>query len=187
MPKSNRLRGDFMNLKDFLQEIINSEVEDWTVNSCWGAGAGPSYFNQFLVWNTRDDAFHNLEINSHSMVGSYKKNLSISIAWGLEHNDNFVEKWANSFPDSRASSSFVDFFYNGVLVLREIIVSVDGGRCYIPLPKREFDNKTNEITRLYISKGKSKFMEMLNSFSSTCNYNRYLSQTSIEVSDESWS
>lgn len=178
-----------MKLDEFLKNIIHSKIEDWTVISCWGGNSGPSFLNQFIVWNSGSGEFQNLEIESHSMVASYRNNLSIMIAWGLKHNDNFIEEWANNFSVQRAASDFVDFFYNGALVLREIIVSVDGGRCYLPLPKLEFDNKGKKVTRLYVSKYKSRFVEMLNKFSSTYNYNyrNYLSQSGIEVVDERWS
>lgn len=175
-----------MRLEDYLQEVINSNEEDWSVISCWGAGSGPSYLDQFTVWNKGNKEFHNIEIESHSMVASYKKNLSISIAWGLRHNDNFIEEWANKFPDSKAMSSYLDFFYNGVLVLREIIVSVDGGRCYLPLPKREIDDTNYTTKRLYISNVKSDFVRMLNSFSNTRDYERYLKESGIELINGSW-
>lgn len=175
-----------MKLDDFLKNIINSKVEDWTVISCWG-GSGPSFLNQFRVGITGSGEFQSLEIESHSMIASYKNNLSIMIAWGLKHNDNFIEEWANDFSDQRAASDFVDFFYNGVLVLREIIVSVDGGRCYLPLPKLEIDGKSKKVTRLYVSKHKSKFVDMLNKLSSTYDYENYLSRSGIETVDGQWS
>ncbi|MTI67520.1 MAG: hypothetical protein FH753_13120 [Firmicutes bacterium] len=175
-----------MNLSEFSKEIMNSNIDDWTINSCWGAGAGPSYLNQFTVWNTGDDKFHNIEIDSHSMIASYKRNLAISIAWGLNHNDDFCEDWANDFPDSRAMSSYIDFFYNGVLVYRDIIVSVDGGRCYIPLPKREFDKKNHKVTRLSVTRQQYEFIKMINQFASTYNYDSYFKRTNIEIVEENW-
>lgn len=175
-----------MNLNEYLNEIMGSSVDDWTVISCWGAGSGPSYLDKFIVWNTGDDKFHNIEINSHSMVASYKKNLSISIAWGLEHNNDFREDWANDFPDSKAMSSYIDFFYNGVLVYRDIIVSVDGGRCYIPLPNMEFDEKTHKIIDLSVTWQQYEFIKMINKFESSCDYDSYFSRTNIKLIEESW-
>lgn len=175
-----------MNLKAYLYEIVNAGIKDWSVISCWGAGAGPSYLNKFTVWNSGQDEFRNLEIDSHAMIASYKKNLSISIAWGLEHNDNFIEEWANGFSNPKATSEYVDFFYNGILVLREIIVSVDGGRCYLPLPKQEIDTGTRTVTRLYVSKEKSEFVRMLNNFSSGRDYDLYLKQSGIDINDGDW-
>ena len=47
-------------------------------------------------------------------------------------NDNFLEPWANGFPDPRARGNIADVFYNSALVLREHYVVVDGGRAYLP-------------------------------------------------------
>ena len=68
------------------------------------------------------------------MVAAYKPDVSITLAWGLELNNNFREEWANKFHDPRASSHYVDIFFNNALVHREIYVIVDGGRAKLPLP-----------------------------------------------------
>ena len=40
---------------------------------------------------------------------------------------NISESWANSFPEPRGQSEFIDFVYNGNLVYRESFVVVDSG------------------------------------------------------------
>lgn len=56
------------------------------------------------------------------------------------------EDQTNVFPDKTATSNFVDFFYSGVLFYRDIYVSVDGGRCSLPLPKMVIDEGTGKRT-----------------------------------------
>ncbi len=50
------------------------------------------------------------------------------------HNKNFKEPWANKHPDSKATSYWYNLSYDGSLIERYILVSVDGGRATLPLP-----------------------------------------------------
>src|SRR5680860_1730819 len=133
-----------MNLKEYSKMIIGSTKEDWNLITCWGFGAGPSYLERSSVWTTNENKFSNMEVESQGMVASFKHDLSISMAWGISSNPDFKEEWANKFSEHHASSGFVDFFHNGALVFRDIYVSVDGARCRLPLPDREFDEETHK-------------------------------------------
>ncbi|GED14806.1 hypothetical protein [Aneurinibacillus migulanus] len=175
-----------MNLTEFMDKVLTAQKEDWTINVCWGGGSGPSYYNNITVWKTGDDEFHSLDIDSHSTVASLKTDLSISLAWGMEHRDNFMEEWANKFPDPKATSSFIDFFYNGTLVYRDIYVTVDGGRVSIPLPDREIDDKTYEVTRYSIPKKKYELFKLINGSGSTYDYDNYIQRAGIEIVDDKW-
>jgi len=64
------------------------------------------------------------------------------------HNDNFVEPWANNHPDSSATSYWCNLLYNGDLIERYILVSIDGGRAIMPLPDRN-TLKVNLLTLEY--------------------------------------
>lgn len=175
-----------MNLKEYQDRILNTSENDWTHIPCWGAGSGPSYLNQFSVWNTGAGEFSNIDIDSHSNIISLKQDLSISIAWGISHNNDFFEGWANNFPDSHATSSFLDFFYNGQLIFRDIYVTVDGGRCNIPLPKLILNKNTHKIDRLVVPIVKYQFFQLLNNIESNVDYHDYFNRTGIEVIDENW-
>lgn len=77
--------------------------------------------------------------DKHSSIATLKNNLAISLRYGISHNDNFVEKWANSFPDEHAKSFYIELFYNENVVYRNVVVSVDGGRGLILLPSYDMD------------------------------------------------
>jgi hypothetical protein len=64
--------------------------------------------------------------------------LRIRVRWDDEgrHVKDFREPWANKHPDSSASSHWYDLSYDGALVERFILVSVDGARAELPLPDR---------------------------------------------------
>ncbi len=55
------------------------------------------------------------------------------------HNDDFREKWANRFLDPHAISYYYDLYYGATRLRRFILVSVDGGRALLPLPKSAMD------------------------------------------------
>ncbi len=76
-----------------------------------------------------------VEIEEHSSLLVFRKDLRISIAMGLRHSTEFLEDWAQKFPDKHATSTWVDFRYNGVPVLRELTVHVDGARAALPPPR----------------------------------------------------
>lgn len=172
-----------MTLEEYERIILDAERDGWTKIGCWGAGAGPSYHDALSVWTKGSGEFHNIEIDSHAEIFSLKSDLNISIACGISHNDDFIEEWANSFPDKKASSSFVDFFYCNQLVFRDIYVSVDGGRARIPLPDMEFNHKEQKVARYTVPRKKYSFFSLLNGGD---DYNRYFDRTGIAIVDQPW-
>lgn len=167
-----------MTLKEYENLIVNTDKNDWTE-----IGYGPLYLNEFGVWTKGSGEFDNIKIHSHHSYMSLKKNLLVSVAWGLKQNNNFREDWANGFPDPQASSGLVDFFYSGILVYRDIYVSVDGGRAVLPLPKIERNPETYQIERLTVSETRYKFFRLLNRMDA---YDRYITGARIETENREW-
>lgn len=126
-----------MTLDDLLNVVITGTAEDWHVIGCWGYGTGPSYRYalQNVTRHSPSGPITYVEVTSHAMTATLKRDVDIAIAWGLTSLEDFQEPWAQSFPDPQASSSFVDIFYRGNLVFRETYVSVDGGRVKLPIPE----------------------------------------------------
>lgn len=59
---------------------------------------------------------------------------------------NFQEEWANRHPDPHATGYWCDIYYAATHVSRNILVSVDGGRAMLPLPRqRGIDGKLTEV------------------------------------------
>lgn len=59
-----------------------------------------------------------------------------TVADGEELVEDFVEPWANSFPDSRASSFQVELRYHATVLERLLFVRCDGLRYRLPAPDR---------------------------------------------------
>ncbi len=173
-----------MTLDEIIELITNSNPEDWNEIGCWGYGSGPSYKDQFTFYEVYDAEPNILKADSHSTVSVYKKNLSVTMAYGLTSNDDFKEKWANQFPDPSARSKMIDIFYYNALVFRETYLVVDGGRCKLPIPSYTEDGE------LYVAKGYYdfiKFIEILSSGATTSkNFDYYFGQTGIKVIDKEW-
>ena len=83
------------------------------------------FLHQVGVWTSGDK--WGLDIEAHYSRAAWKQDVSLGLAWGLRAQDDFTEAWTERFPDSRASSHFVDSLWNGSLVDRWQRVSVDGG------------------------------------------------------------
>lgn len=174
-----------MNLHDYKLILLNNlNPEDWTYISCAGSGSGPSYRNEFAVWTNGAGGFINLEVKSHYTLLSLKSDLSIQIAFGLDDNPDFKEVWANANPNPKASSCFVDFFYNNQLIYREVAVIVDGGRCYLPLPQLEYDSNY-QITSIKVEREKYEIFSLLNG-SARSLYDRYIQSSDFLLIDEPW-
>ncbi|MBI3740926.1 MAG: hypothetical protein HY257_04115 [Chloroflexi bacterium] len=73
-------------------------------------------------------------------IVSYKKdtNLRFEIRYegdGIQAED-FVEPWANRFPDPHATGYWCNLYFGSTLVRKFVLVSVDGGRALLPLPRK---------------------------------------------------
>lgn len=72
----------------------------------------------------------------HHTVFVFHEDASITIAWGMPHEDgeSWTEKWSESggFPDKRIFGHYFDIRYNGVPINRDLVLAVDGHRCLLP-------------------------------------------------------
>lgn len=101
---------DKLSIDEILKEITDSSPTDWEVN--FSNDAETAIFKKYP--NLRIETRHTKE---------------------FVHNDSFHEKWANKFPNPNATSYFY-YLYLGATRLKEfILISVDGGRALLPLPK----------------------------------------------------
>lgn len=50
--------------------------------------------------------------------------------------ENFTEAWANRHPDPNATGYWCEILYGSTLVARTILVSVDGARALLPVPRQ---------------------------------------------------
>ena len=175
-----------MKLTQLLETVVSSQRTDWHHIACWGAHSGPSYREHFTFYEGYEGDEHVLKADSHGNTAIYIPDASITMAFGLEAVEDFKEQWANSFPDPSASSSFVDLFYQGALVYRDVYVNVDGGRAKLPLPRRIFDKQTKKVTALHIPEAKYQFFKLLDEIEHLSDFDRYFEQAGFQIVQEPW-
>jgi len=113
-----------MGLEELQLIIADSDRGDWNVISCFRM---PSY----LPWSPDGD------FNEHNARAAYRPDVSIGLAWGIEESEDFQTDWVAKLdePLGRPSPSIVaDVLYNGMVVVRELLVLVEGAKCYLPIP-----------------------------------------------------
>lgn len=108
------------------------------------------------------------------------------MAWGYDQNENFQQPWANKFPDSHASSSFLDIFYNGALVFRTTYVIVDGGRTYLPVPNGVWDEQKKSVVGYEVPRRRFNLIRLLDSLEKISSFDEDFGYAEFTVVDEPW-
>jgi hypothetical protein len=92
-----------------------------------------SQIMNILATSNRDDWFFHVE----NSVYTYKDDVNLRIEQGeIDFNNKFVgEDWATKHPDSSAHKVKFNVFYNASLIADYTLVSVDGCRATLPMPK----------------------------------------------------
>jgi len=63
-------------------------------------------------------------------------NFRIIIDWDKKIVENFHEEWIKNYPDMAHNSSYyVQLEANSMLLEKELFVSLDGGRIFVPMPR----------------------------------------------------
>lgn len=103
------------------------------------------------------------DFNEEHQIYTYKKDVSLTIRKkDLDTNsDKFSsEKWATEFPDSSAYRLTFEIFYD-TLVDSKILISVDGNRAILPLPKPK---------TMQVNKEDYNFARIVDQYSSLSDY-----------------
>jgi hypothetical protein len=100
-------------------------------------------FKRYLKKAKNWEKFQGIEV--HLTVFRHKKypNFQIVIDWDYKVVENFREEWINDnlFPDKKNNASyFVKLEANGMLLDKEIFVSLDGHRYFVPVPRTSLSN-----------------------------------------------
>jgi hypothetical protein len=114
-----------MDFPTYIEIVARSAPADWNVEE------GPLYLHAAPHESKRPTAPKNL---SHAFIMAYRKDLSITMAYGMLCEDDIAAPWTAEFPDAHASLRYLDFFFNSALVFRATLMSVDGGQCVLPVP-----------------------------------------------------
>lgn len=84
-----------------------------------------------------------LGIESHLTIYRHKNHpgFQIKIDWDKPVVENYKEKWIRDYPDKEHNTSYyVILEANGIFLMKELFVSLDGGRAFVPSPRRALRN-----------------------------------------------
>ncbi len=85
-------------------------------------------------------------LGTESYISIYRHkrypNFQIIIDWTKVVVENYKEEWIQNYPDKDHNAShFVRLEMDGMLLEKELFVSLDGGRIFVPVPRRSLKNK----------------------------------------------
>ena len=133
-------------LVDQLQEAIKLILEvRLNIDDPTPLSDEPSVDNikdHILQSNPKSDWLAN-SLNWKSTV-TYRHDVNLRIE--INYNDkgtqqkNFVDSWANCFPDKKATGYWCDIYFGQSHIERTVLVSVDGGRAKLPIPTEADEN-----------------------------------------------
>src|SRR5437763_81460 len=121
-----------MTLDELRNLVLASGPYDW--NRILPIGA--TYLNRFGTVGHPGRESH-LEHSEHTNRASYLHDVNLGLAWGMDvdaddDGDRVALPWRDRFPDKKVSRAFVELFWAGMLVDRELIYYADGGRVVLP-------------------------------------------------------
>lgn len=102
---------------------------------------------------------------------TYKKDLNLRIERSSDDRI-FTESWATNFPDKNARAIDYKVFYNNSFVDEKMLVSVDGARATLPLPKSPDD--------LTVTKSKVNFAKIVDTGNQ---FEEYLKRSELKISE----
>lgn len=113
--------------------------------------------------------------NHHPHEGIYTYNPDPRFHIEKEDQDRkFSEPWTSSFHDSTAYMYEFKIYFDGRLISKDILISVDGGRLFIPLPE---SNRNRQISR-----DQYRLAKIINYYQPYGeDFDRYLNQADIAV------
>jgi len=117
-----------MTLEDYLTVVAASKPADWRVTLL------PTFMYRVVPVRTSGGGTADFELQEHSTMMTFVKDVRFGMAWGLVQDKNYNEEWIHKLPNKRAQSVILDFLYNGSIVFRDTLVAVDGWRCILPQP-----------------------------------------------------
>ena len=131
--------GTVMDLRHIQHELIAGRTgEAWYMLHT----AGPSFHYRWQ-WGSETKV-----IGEHYSHAVCREEPSLTMSWGMDVNpdDRKLQfDWAKDFVNSDVHAEWVDFYWNGALVDRVQLLSIDGAHGLIPTPDYKMRVSTFEL------------------------------------------
>ncbi len=114
----------------------------------------------------------------------YKNHPEFTIEIDDESNDwGTTESWMNYYPDSSKSASLVRVRANGQVLFIEEFISLDGGRYFVPLPKREIISESETDNYYYYTSIQVMLARIVSYYYRGNNIEDFISNHNLEIKD----
>lgn len=117
-----------MDLLRYINIVAESEVADWVPI------LQPTYRNRFLPRRNAAGVEIGLSADQHRLHLTFRRDIRISLGFGLVENGNYEVPAPNRFADENAVTQLLDCFWEGRLAFRDSIVRIGRNRCLLPEP-----------------------------------------------------
>ena len=119
----------------------NESKSHFLTNTCERLIMNYEEIRNILATSTQDE----WTVDDESGTFSYKADSNLQIIRApYENQTDFHEEWATSHPDKSAKKVDYVVKYRDAVVRRESLISVDGHRAELPMPKSETDLRVLE-------------------------------------------
>ena len=170
-----------MKLQQILNKIIASRPADWHRIRRAPIVRGP-LCTHTIALHDRDCGLQSaFATDAHTDHAVLTSDVAITMAWGMTAGGDYREPWVTHCPDPSAWTGFIDIEYHRTLVHRDVYVSVDGDRCYLPLP--------HNLEDLRVPPDYAQLTALISALSLGCgdsDLRAYFRLTRLELADLPW-
>lgn len=136
-------------LYDAIRLVLETASKSLATSSHQTGLPSISYIEQCILASDPQNDWEQISNNMSSVaINKNDVNLRLVINYSEEGTQclDFREEWANRHPDPQATGYWCDIYYASTHVWRNILVSVDGGRALLPIPRQVgADEKRSEV------------------------------------------
>ncbi len=128
-----------------------------------------------------------LEHEEHRLRAVYRPDVSLGVAWGLP-----LDRLRRTFDDDRFADPtyflvHVDALWNGMLIDRDVVAVVDGGRAVLPVGRpvtADGDQDRREIVGQTVRAADVALARLVDALSGNREFDRYLADSGLVVLDD---
>ncbi len=120
----------------------------------------------------------------HHARAVFRADVAVAIEFGLQYDDgrDWQEPWA-TFADRTIRGFWADITYNGQVVLRRLMLSVDGGRCVLPAPRPVIEGVAGNavVAGQAVTRHERDFARLVDELSSGRDFERYFQHSQFVI------
>jgi hypothetical protein len=169
-----------MRLYDLMRTVLNSTAEDW---ESIPPPTGPQYVGEVF---SPSEGQHWLEVREHFAYYVLRSDVSIALAVGMpgfHGKEQLTFDWA-VWPDRSVTGEFVDVLYNGQVVHREQLLSVDGGRARLPIPTAALADTGQTFPQIFaetVTEDQVTLARLVDALTGHTEFDRYFNESRMVV------